>query len=61
MDSPEMAGGLIILRLGGILVVLLAVAYFFFRKRKNRHPMEYANPQEEARAQADRHSKVDGA
>lgn len=54
MDTFSTVSALNMFTLGVILLVAVGSLLWFRRKRKNRHPMEYANKGEEAAMQAHR-------
>lgn len=59
MDTASTVSGLNIFTIGIVLLIAVGLTLYFFSKRKNRHPMEYANPREEAAVQAERQAEID--
>lgn len=41
MDTSDMTGSLMLLRIGGVLLIAIVAFLWFMRKRSNRHPMEH--------------------
>ena len=60
MDMLTTVSTLNLFTLGVVFLLAVGSLLWFRRKRKNRHPMEYANQAEEKAAQADRQARADG-